>query len=103
MSRANQTVFSMIWNNFRKSLSPRQRIGNFMGEDYFGNKYYEIPAQPQVGKRRAERWFEPSEKKDENFDRELTAEWESWLRYRRFVSNWITLYCFSMTRTTAIQ
>lgn len=29
--------------------------GNYMGEDYFGNKYYEIPAQPQVGKRRAER------------------------------------------------
>lgn len=83
MSRGRETFFSIIFKNFTKSLRPRQRIGNFMGEDYFGNKYYEIPAQPQVGKRRPERWFVPGDRRDESFDKELTAEWESWLRGRR--------------------
>lgn len=78
-----RSILAFVWNNFKNSLIPRQRTGNYMGTDYFGNKYFEIPAQPQIGKRRAERWFEPSEKRDENFDRELTAEWESWLRHRR--------------------
>lgn len=83
MSRANKTFITIIFQNFLKSLRPRQRIGNLMGEDYLGNKYYEIPPQPQIGKRRAERWFEPSGNMDKNFDNELTAEWESWLRHRR--------------------
>lgn len=82
MSRGN--VVGMIWKNFVKSLKPRQRTGNLMGEDYFGNKYFEIPAQPQIGKRKPERWYEPpGHNMDANFDRELTAEWESWLRHRR--------------------
>lgn len=83
MSRGNKTIFSVVFQNFMKSMRPRQQTGNLMGEDYFGNKYYEIPAKPQIGKRRAERWFEPSSNADENFDNELTAEWESWLRHRR--------------------
>lgn len=83
MSRGN--VVGMIWKNFVKSLIPRQRTGNFMGEDYFGNKYFEIPPNPKIGKRKAERWFEPpGHNMDANFDRELTAEWESWLRHRRY-------------------
>lgn len=69
-----------------------------MGTDYFGNKYFEIPAQPQIGKRRAERWFEPSEKRDENFDRELTAEWESWLRHRRLDLNRGNCYALNVMR-----
>lgn len=83
MSRGN--VVQMIWKNFIKSFTPRQRNGQFMGEDYLGNKYFEIPPQPRIGKRRPERWFEPpGHNMERNFDVELTAEWESWLRLRRY-------------------
>lgn len=82
MSRAS--VISTMWKSFVNSLRPKQRIGNFMGEDYFGNKYYEIPIQANSARRRPERWFEPpGHNMDKYFDSELTAEWESWLRYRR--------------------
>lgn len=77
-----RSVFQFIWKNFLNSIKPRQFRGNLIGEDYFGNKYYEIPADPRIGKRRAERWFEPNGDQ-EDFERELTAEWESWLRGRR--------------------
>jgi len=52
-----------------------------MGTDVLGNKYYEIPPDPSRGKRRASRWFEPVIK--ENFEQDLPAEWQSWLRGRR--------------------
>lgn len=74
-------LLKIIFTNFINSFRPRQIRGNFMGEDYFGNKYYEIPANPQLGKRKSSRWFEPANK--EEFDQELTAEWEAWLRFRR--------------------
>lgn len=77
-----RSVLRLAWNSFINSIRPRQIRGNFIGEDYFGNKYYEIKANPGIGKRRTERWFEPSGDK-EAFDRELTAEWEAWLRGRR--------------------
>lgn len=83
MSKGRLGVLEMTWKYFVNSLRPRQRTGNFMGEDYFGNKYFEIPAEPNIGKRRPQRWFVPSENKHDNFDKELTAEWESWLRHRR--------------------
>uniref|UniRef100_A0A6V7LWE1 Mimitin, mitochondrial n=1 Tax=Bracon brevicornis TaxID=1563983 RepID=A0A6V7LWE1_9HYME len=48
-----------------------------IGEDYNGTKYYEDPeARSQRG-----RSFEPRE--ENQFDVELPAEWEAWLRYRR--------------------
>lgn len=74
-------ILKIIFQNFLKSFRPRQIRGNFIGEDYFGNKYYEIPANPSIGKRKPSRWFEPAKK--EAFDQELTAEWEAWLRFRR--------------------
>ncbi|XP_075153009.1 NADH dehydrogenase [ubiquinone] 1 alpha subcomplex assembly factor 2 [Haematobia irritans] len=74
-------IFKIIFQNFFKSFRPRQIRGNYVGEDYFGNKYYEIPPNPSIGKRKASRWFEPADK--EAFDQELTAEWEAWLRGRR--------------------
>lgn len=52
-----------------------------MGKDYFGNKYFEIPANPSIGKRKASRWFDPPKKDD--FMQEMPAEWEAWLRGRR--------------------
>lgn len=76
-------MFTALVKNFWDSLKPRQRTGNLIGEDYFGNKYYEIPANPQIGKRKPQRWFVPGDQKDDSFDKELTAEWESWLRFRR--------------------
>ena len=63
-----------------------------MGTDPYGNTYYEIAAQPQLGKRRPTRWYNTAEtnKKDivardtwAGFDAELPSEWESWLRHRR--------------------
>lgn len=77
-----RSVLKFIWKNFISSLRPRQLRGTFIGEDYFGNKYYEKAPNPGIGKRRAERWFVPSGDR-EDFERELTAEWESWLRGRR--------------------
>lgn len=95
MSRGRANVWEIVWNNFVKSLKPRQRTGTYMGEDYFGNKYYEIPAQPQIGKRRPERWFVPTDNKHDNFDKELTAEWESWLRHRRYAMPELNLLSFT--------
>ncbi|CAG0892979.1 unnamed protein product [Cyprideis torosa] len=76
-------LFRAIYNNFMKSI----RIGlgpqkeNAVGVDDFGNKFYEIPADPSRGKRRPKRWFVPSTPKD--LYAEIDPEWESWLRLRR--------------------
>uniref|UniRef100_A0A1A9ZDD4 NADH dehydrogenase [ubiquinone] 1 alpha subcomplex assembly factor 2 n=1 Tax=Glossina pallidipes TaxID=7398 RepID=A0A1A9ZDD4_GLOPL len=79
--KPKRDLIKIIFQNFFKSLRPKQFRGNYIGEDYFGNKYYEIPANPSIGKRKPSRWFEPADK--EAFDQELTAEWEAWLRGRR--------------------
>ncbi|XP_053658429.1 NADH dehydrogenase [ubiquinone] 1 alpha subcomplex assembly factor 2 [Anopheles marshallii] len=76
-----RNLLRIVLDNFLKSFRPRQIKGNYVGEDYFGNKYYEIPPDPSVGRRRASRWFEPTAK--EAYDQEITAEWEAWLRGRR--------------------
>ncbi|XP_076254069.1 NADH dehydrogenase [ubiquinone] 1 alpha subcomplex assembly factor 2 isoform X2 [Rhynchophorus ferrugineus] len=62
---------------------PRQFRGNHMGTDYFGNKYYEIPVNASSARSKPSRWFEPPEK--DNFQQEMPAEWEAWLRGRRKV------------------
>ncbi|KAG8237065.1 hypothetical protein J437_LFUL005172 [Ladona fulva] len=76
-----RSIIGMIFKNFIQSFKPRQTKGNYTGTDYFGNKYYEIPADPSVGKRKSSRWFEPKE--TDAFDQEIPAEWEAWLRGRR--------------------
>ncbi|OXA63478.1 NADH dehydrogenase [ubiquinone] 1 alpha subcomplex assembly factor 2 [Folsomia candida] len=77
-------ILKMIWTNFIKSFRPRQITGNLIGKDRFGNQYFEIPPNPSIGKRKAERWFQPTGKNElDHFDKELPAEWESWLRGRR--------------------
>ena len=78
----SRDILKILFQTFLKSFRPRQIRGNFMGEDYFGNKYYEIPKDPESRKSRPARWFEPKDDK-EKFDNELTAEWEAWLRFRR--------------------
>jgi NADH dehydrogenase [ubiquinone] 1 alpha subcomplex assembly factor 2 len=76
-----RSILAMIFRNFIQSLRPRKIRGDLVGTDYFGNKYYEIPANPQIGKRKSSRWFEPKVKDD--FEQEIPAEWEAWLRGRR--------------------
>ena len=81
--KEGRSILAMILRNFIQSLKPRRIHGDLMGTDYFGNKYFEIPANPQIGKRKPSRWFEPKVKED--FDQEIPAEWEAWLRGRRDV------------------
>lgn len=78
---APRGLIRIILRNFINSFKPRQIRGIPVGSDYFGNKYYEIPPNPSIGKSRASRWFEPPEKDD--FMQEMPAEWEAWLRGRR--------------------
>lgn len=87
-----RSILKMIFTNFINSFKPRQIKGTYIGEDYFGNKYYEIPPNPSIGKRKASRWFEPIHKDD--FDQELSAEWEAWLRGRRYLLRAYKLYIF---------
>mgnify|MGYP001257836468 FL=1 len=102
-----QYVFKHFMESFK--VGKRQQLGSIMGkvslflfnqvrrlmqfQDPYGNSYYELPAQPQLGKRRPTRWYNtkdvskgdaesgPSETWG-GFDQELPAEWESWLRHR---------------------
>lgn len=67
---------------------------NLIGEDFLGNRYFEVPADPSRGKRRPRRWYTSAvsnyhDPRGSNiisgFDNELPSEWESWLRFRREV------------------
>lgn len=73
-------IFKMIWNNFISSLKPQFARRKLMGEDYYGTKYYEEDIR-NSRRSKAPRYFVPVNK--DNFEQELPAEWESWLRYRR--------------------
>ncbi|CAB3241051.1 unnamed protein product [Arctia plantaginis] len=52
-----------------------------MGKDYLGNRYFEIPAERSIGKRKPTRWYDPPRGGD--FQEPIPAEWEAWLRMRR--------------------
>lgn len=73
MSGPTRNIIKTIFVNFIRSFRPKRIKGDLKGEDYFGNKYFEIPADPQSGKRRAERWFQPVQK--DNYGQELPGEW----------------------------
>ncbi|KAL1122858.1 hypothetical protein AAG570_003184 [Ranatra chinensis] len=81
-SQGGRNVWATVWKNFVNSLRPRKMKGNLMGLDHNGTKYFEIPANPQEGKRHPSRWFVPVGGEG-SFDAELPAEWEAWLRGRR--------------------
>ncbi|XP_063357991.1 uncharacterized protein LOC134647568 [Cydia amplana] len=74
-------VWRIAFTNFLKSFRPRQIRGNAIGKDYKGNSYFEIPADPSLGKRKATRWYDPPRGLD--FRDPIPAEWEAWLRMRR--------------------
>ncbi|KYM96096.1 PREDICTED: mimitin, mitochondrial isoform X2 [Cyphomyrmex costatus] len=73
-------VLKIMWNSFVSSLKPRFARRKLIGEDYYGTKYYEEDIRYSARKR-PPRSFVPVNKDD--FEQELPAEWEAWLRYRR--------------------
>lgn len=72
-----QTVFKHFWASLKPQMFKRKLIGT----DYYGTKYYEEPIASYSQRRRPSRSFVPVTKDD--FEQELPAEWESWLRHRR--------------------
>ncbi|XP_068224260.1 NADH dehydrogenase [ubiquinone] 1 alpha subcomplex assembly factor 2 [Palaemon carinicauda] len=78
---ARRGLIREIFKHFTASFKPRQN-GVYMGDDYFGNKYYEIPADPSRGKRNPKRFYVSPV--DMRYDQDnMPAEWDAWLRYRR--------------------
>uniref|UniRef100_A0A1B6JJ22 NADH dehydrogenase [ubiquinone] 1 alpha subcomplex subunit 12 n=1 Tax=Homalodisca liturata TaxID=320908 RepID=A0A1B6JJ22_9HEMI len=73
-------LVAWIFKNFINSMKFRKFTGDLKGTDRFGNKYYEIEAGGNRNKN--SRYFVPVTKED-GFDQEKPAEWESWLRGRR--------------------
>ncbi|KAG8176499.1 hypothetical protein JTE90_024927 [Oedothorax gibbosus] len=71
----------MIINNFRTSLKLLPPTGKLVGKDQLGNEYYEGPLNTHSYKKSASRWFKPQ--KDDDWQQDLPAEWEAWLRGRR--------------------
>lgn len=75
-------MFGTAFKHFINSFKPRKISGVFAGDDYHGNKYYEIPADPSRGKRTPKRWYVPPV--NMRYDQEnMPAEWDAWLRNRR--------------------
>ncbi|XP_054931542.1 NADH dehydrogenase [ubiquinone] 1 alpha subcomplex assembly factor 2 isoform X2 [Dermacentor andersoni] len=81
MSSGGRGIIVRIWNNFLSSITTKQSPHREVGRDHFGNKYFEIAADPSRGKRKPRRWFEPRIK--DNFSADMPPEWEAWLRARR--------------------
>lgn len=83
MAQEGRSILGFIFRNFINSLRPRRISGDYVGKDYYGNKYYEIPPNPKIGKRKATRWFVPQTTDKYDFVHEVSPEWETWLRGRR--------------------
>lgn len=77
-------IWKIVLTNFINSFKPRQTKGNYMGADVFGNKFYEIPVNSVSARTRPSRWFDPPVKDD--FQNEMSSEWESWLRGKKICS-----------------
>lgn len=75
-------LIAAIVKNFVNSLKPKGGKGVYKGDDYFGNTYYEIPADPSRGKRLAQRWIKPAGEMETDQEK-MPAEWDAWLRNRR--------------------
>ncbi|XP_076164687.1 NADH dehydrogenase [ubiquinone] 1 alpha subcomplex assembly factor 2 [Ptiloglossa arizonensis] len=78
MSKKERGVIQLIWKNFVASFQRNTKQPKLIGEDYYGTKYYETQT---TTKSKPSRYFVPVDKI--NFEQELPAEWESWLRHRR--------------------
>lgn len=80
MSGKERGVLRLVWKHFIASITPNLKRPNLMGEDYYGTKYYEMPYKTDTFKRPS-RYFVPVNKDD--YEQEIPAEWEAWLRNRR--------------------
>lgn len=80
MAKKERDIFKIIWKHFVASITPRAKP-KLMGEDYYGTRYFETPLHPGSRHNRPSRYFEPVTK--DNFEAEIPAEWEAWLRHRR--------------------
>ena len=81
MAGRQRGLFRIIFRDFIKSLTPNIPKHKLMGQDYMGTKYYEIVSTKKSIHRKTNRYFVPINKND--FEQEIPAEWESWLRNRR--------------------
>nr|XP_033324765.1 NADH dehydrogenase [ubiquinone] 1 alpha subcomplex assembly factor 2 [Megalopta genalis]XP_033324766.1 NADH dehydrogenase [ubiquinone] 1 alpha subcomplex assembly factor 2 [Megalopta genalis] len=79
MSGKERGVFRLIWKHFFASIKPNFKRPKLVGEDYYGTKYYESQTRTDWLKKRTSRSFKPVN----DFDQEMPAEWEAWLRHRR--------------------
>ncbi|KAL2712966.1 hypothetical protein V1478_017557 [Vespula squamosa] len=80
MSGKQRGLFRMIFRDFLASIRPTFNRPKLMGEDYFGTKYYEVSTNSTSKKRKPSRYFEAI---NDDFEQEIPAEWEAWLRHRR--------------------
>ncbi|GFS94653.1 uncharacterized protein NPIL_509271 [Nephila pilipes] len=76
-----RSILRMILTNFFKTFKILPPDGKFMGQDHLGNKYYEAPINVHSMRKSGNRWFEP--KTEGDWQQNLPAEWEAWLRGRR--------------------
>ncbi|XP_076759172.1 NADH dehydrogenase [ubiquinone] 1 alpha subcomplex assembly factor 2 [Xylocopa sonorina] len=81
MSGKERGLFRMIFKSFISSLKPRIGQTKLIGEDYYGTKYYETQKAGNSSRQLSARFFVPVNKTD--FEQEIPAEWEAWLRRRR--------------------
>ncbi|CAL1262315.1 unnamed protein product [Larinioides sclopetarius] len=76
-----RSVWRMIITNFVKSFKLLPPEGKLVGQDHLGNKYYQASQNPHSMRKAGNRWFEP--KVEGDWQQNLPAEWEAWLRGRR--------------------
>lgn len=71
----------MIFKEFVRSITPKSIKHKCVGIDYNGTKYFEITQEIKSIHKKPNRYFIPVNKED--FEQEMPAEWEAWLRGRR--------------------
>lgn len=74
-------LFRIIFRDFIRSLTPKSIKHTCIGTDYNGTKYFEITQEIKSQHKKPNRYFVPVNKDD--FEQEMPAEWEAWLRGRR--------------------
>ncbi|XP_012261297.2 NADH dehydrogenase [ubiquinone] 1 alpha subcomplex assembly factor 2 [Athalia rosae] len=79
--KVQRGVFQTIFKHLINSFKPRRFTGDLVGSDYLGNKYYQHSQHATSEKKLPARYFVP--KIEDNFEQEIPAEWEAWLRHRR--------------------
>lgn len=86
-------VFGNIWERFRRK---KESDDNFLvGEDQYGNTYYEKQPSPEASRHMTRRWIKYPGTSDSDdfqsadnarfvsFDAEIPVEWRAWLQMKR--------------------